>query len=132
MADIHSVLTAIAADTSLSEWNPVVSYLPEYELKDTKTAKCCVVPSGIAYRNLSRSNVQKNFTVEIGFLKSGKSLDVLSFVTQLETLSVHFMEKTYGDARVVAVDHEPLFDADQLRTKNLFQCVIVLHLTEVK
>ena len=129
--DMSSILTAISSDTTLSSWNPVVSTLPEYELKETKTAKCCVVPAGIRYRNLARSAVQRIFIVEIGFLKRGKTLDVKSLVGEIEAIALHIMQQTYSGARVVGVENEPLYDDEQLRTKSLFQSVLSVQLQEL-
>lgn len=131
MADVNSVLSAIAADTALTAWNPVVTALPEYELKDTATAKCCVVPAGISYSNLSRGCVNKVFVVDVGFIKRKKNIGVLALVTEMETIAAHFMKASYANARVVEVTHDPLYDDERLRTENLFQAVLTLRLQEV-
>lgn len=132
MADLSSILSAIAADSLLTSWNPVVETLPDYELKDTKTAKCCVVPGGIDFRNLSRGSIHHIFTVEIGFIKRSKSLNVLSLVTEIKGIADGLMPKTFSDARVVGVAYEPLYDEEQLRERNLFQGVLSVKLEEVK
>ena len=130
-ADMSSILTAIAADTALTSWNPAVCTLPEYELKETKTAKCCIVPAGIRYRNQTRDSVKRIFVVELGFLKRGKVLDVKALVGEIETIAIHIMKQTYSGARVVAVENEPLYDDEQLRTKSLFQSVLSVQLQEL-
>jgi hypothetical protein len=131
MADMNSILTAIVADTALTAWNPVVTALPDYELKDTSTAKCCVVPVGIEYGHLSRGTVNKVFVVDVGFIKRQKNVNVLSLITDLESIADHFMKQTYAKARVMNVSHDPLYDADRLQTESLFQGVMQLRLQEV-
>ena len=131
MADMNSILTAIAADTALASWNPVVTALPDYELKETSTAKCCIVPVGIEYAHLSRGAINKVFVVDVGFIKRQKSVNVLSLITELETIAGHFMNQTYSKARVMNVSHDPLYDDERLRTESLFQGVMTLRLQEV-
>lgn len=131
MANVNSILTAIAADTVLASWNPVVTALPDYELKDTSIAKCCVVPLGIDYGHLSRGTVNKDFVVEVGFIKRQKSVDVLSLIADLETIAGHFMKQSYAGARVMDVSHNPLYDDERLRTESLFQGIMRLRLQEV-
>ncbi len=131
MADMNSILTAIVADTALTAWNPVVTALPDYELKDTSIAKCCVVPVGIEYEHLSRGTVNKVFVVDVGFIKRQKNVNVLSLITELETIAGHFMNQTYSKARVMKVSYDPLYDDERLRTESLFQGVMTLRLQEV-
>lgn len=131
MADINTILTAIAADTAITSWNPVVTALPDYELKDTANAKCCVVPVGIEYSNLSRGSINKVFVVDVGFIKRKKNIGVLQLISDLETIAANFMKSTYGNARVMNVSHDPLYDDERLRTESLFQGVLTLRLQEV-
>ena len=131
MADMNSVLNAIAADSVISAWNPRVCTVPNFSLKESETAKCCVVPIGIKYQNLSRGNVQKTFVVDVGFIKRKKMLDVVSYVSDMEATAGHFASASYGNARCLSVVHQPLYDAEQLRSRNLFQSVMTLELKEV-
>lgn len=132
MADLSSVLSAIAADSLLASWNPTVEMKPDYDLKETSIARCCVVPLGIEYRHLARGKVQKFFIVEIGFIKRKKNVNASSLVSDLETIATGLMDKTFSDARVKAVVHTPLYDDEQLRTRNLFQGVLNIRLEELK
>ena len=131
MADMNSILMAIAADTTIASWNPVVTALPDYELKETNTAKCCVTPLGIEYGHSSRGSIQKYYVVEVAFIKRQKNVNVLSLIADLETVAGYFMKQSYAGARVMNVAHDPLYDDERLRTESLFQGVMTLRLQEV-
>ena len=79
----------------------------------------------------TRGSINKVFVVDVGFIKRKKNVGVLQLISDLETIAAHFMKSTYGNARVMNVSHDPLYDDERLRTESLFQGVLTLRLQEV-
>jgi hypothetical protein len=129
--NIISVASAIAAE--LQDYGAEVTFAPEYDLQDLgKKRRCCVVPVNTEYRNLSRTSVELQYRIEIGFLYRDKRLDMTAEVGQADAVIEKFLFKKINNATCVKAEHVPLYDPEMLRTRNQFTSVVALIFKEVQ
>lgn len=103
-----------------------VDYLPEFERREIVEKKIIVVPQGIERTQLSRADVQTDYTFSVGVLKRIASEDELpEMIDEVQALgrSILGARSTLG-GRFIAVDYEPLYAVDLLRERRQFTAVL--------
>lgn len=129
--DLHAIAVAVA--NTLSELNPEISYSPEYDLSDLASKKCVIVPSSINRTPICRNSkiVEITAEIEVGILHRGKKLNVANLVSEVQFLATQLKKVRVGNSQCIKVDHEPLYDAEQLRQRNQFTSVLALTFKEI-
>lgn len=103
-----------------------VDFIPEFERREIIEKKIIVVPQGIERTQLSRADVQTDYTFSIGVLKRIASEDELpGMIEEVQALgrSILGSHSIYG-GRCIAVDYEPLYAVELLRERRQFTAVL--------
>lgn len=129
--DIVTIAQGVA--TCLSENKPIISFVPEFELGELSSKKCVIVPLSCDPKPICRnSKIYENISrIEIGFLWRAKNLDTAKLVSEVRSAVEVLQHFKVGSAVCVKVDHDPLYDPEQLRSRNQFTSIVALTFKEI-
>lgn len=113
----------------LSSYNAEVQYVPEFELKNSKTMRVLVVPAGTDYKSVARNLHSEQPCIHIGIAKKVINEDVSELIDLVQNIAQSFINRHFDDAVCVQVAFDPLYSPTHLREKALFVSVIELTFT---
>ncbi len=119
--DIERLATAVALrlDGTVTHW-------PEYERREVTREQVLIVPSGIAYKFLSRAHTQADYHLDVGVLRRATEDDIPALLKRVETLAKGLTGAVFEGFRCIEVKHEPLYSLEYLREKRLFVGILKL------
>lgn len=134
MADIVSqvadeVVTAVNAGTFSKAFTAVMSYAPEYELRDMDVLHVTVVPTVHGIAPLDRERNTDTVTVEIGVqqkLKPVSDANVKVLLGLVGELKEYLTRRDMPSARWRKTEHKPVVLMEHLRQLHQFTSALVL------
>lgn len=120
------IALAQAVVTELSEYDAVLNFAPDYDLSKLAVRKVVVVPMAKEHTLATRSSSQLVHRIEIGVLYRAKEPDLPTLIPISEAIGQLFIRKTIAGSVCIGVAWEPIYSADDLRSKNQFTSVIAL------
>ena len=122
---------ANAVVENLADYSAELQYAPDYVLPKLSEQRVVVVPMAKERKIVSRNSVEQSHQIEIGFLYRNKELNLAKMIGIVEKIGASFLGKKLLSETCVAVNHEPIYSAEDLRGKNQFTSVIALTFKEV-
>ena len=124
MPDVITIANAVAAQ--LSEHDAEVLFFPTFDLRDLETMRVMVVPTGVEYKNLSRTSHEALLKVQIGVLKRATEDDLDEMLRFVEGIGISFLNRHMCGAVCTCVAYNPLYFPEHLRERGQFTSVIEL------
>lgn len=122
MAIIETVARDIRALISESE----IDYVPNYELKDFKSERVVIVPTGIQYNNLTRGTKEVLVNIEIGICKRIKEAELPDMLDKVEKITTTLLNTQLVNTRgyVKEVVNNPAYDVQSMVSNGTFLTVL--------
>lgn len=118
---------------ALQDYGATVDCAPEYDLHDLNDNRVCVVvPVNTEYETISRSQTKLKYRIEVGLLYRAKTLDMNVRLNEADVIINRFLRQRLAGAFCMKAEHVPLYDAENLRTRNQFTSVVALNFEEVQ
>lgn len=128
MSTLYALAEAVVAE--LTEYDAELNFAPDFKLSNLATRQVVVVPMGKECKLETRSSSEIIHRIEIGVLYRAKAPDVPSLIRIVESIGAYFLRKQLLNQTCFAVTWEPIYSADDLRSKNQFTSVISLRFKE--
>lgn len=129
--NIIKIASSVA--TALEDFGAEVSFAPEYDLRELNDNRVCVVvPVNTEYERVSRSQTKLKYRIEVGLFYRAKTIDMSVRLTEADVIIDRFLQNRINGAICLKAEHVPLYDAENLRTRNQFTSVVALNFEEVQ
>ncbi|MFQ5733180.1 MAG: hypothetical protein ACE5KM_14665 [Planctomycetaceae bacterium] len=126
-----AVVNELNAGSFSQSFNAVRDYLPLYELKELKSLRVTVVPSGTAIETKARKTAQHDVEIDIAVQQKLADTDnatVDPLMTVTEEIADHFRFKRLAspDAVWIKTENEPVFAQEHLDQYRVFTSLVTL------
>ncbi len=129
----NAVVTDLNAQTFSATLTAARAYVPRFDLENSETLQCKVVPTIDARQPASRGEDQCDLTIDIGLMQKfeGTAAEELTAIDALMALAEEVKEylsrirpTDFSAAICTAVKNEPIFDVEQMESCKIFLTVI--------
>lgn len=124
MSDVLKVAKKVVEE--LSDYNAILAFYPEFELRELEDMKIVVIPVGSQYKTLSRNTCEEKLYVQIGILKRCSENEITKLLSFVESIGLKFLNKKFDDAMCVCITYNPIYSSEHLRERSQFTSVIEL------
>lgn len=129
--NIIAIASLVAEE--LQEYKAEVSFAPEFEFPALNNNRvCAVVPVNTEYERISRSQTKLKYRIEVGLFYRAKTIDMSVRLAEADAIINKFLLKRLSGAICMKAELVPMYDAENLRTKNQFTSVVGLNFEEVQ
>ena len=122
--DISLTAAANLVVLALTDYSAELSFAPDFELPRLVNRRVVVVPFGCESKMVGKNTVEKIFNLQIGILMRAKSVDTVDLIAQSEAIGQRLLNAKLGVLYCYEVVWDPIYSADDLRSKNQFTSVI--------
>ncbi|MEG1926254.1 MAG: hypothetical protein RR415_10965 [Ruthenibacterium sp.] len=130
--DTSLITAANLVVAELADCNAVLSLAPDFELPRLVNRQVVVVPFGKESSIIGKATVEYVFEIQIGVLRRAKPDEVADLIALSETIGQRLLNKKLGKLFCFEVSWDPVYSADDLRSKNQFTSVIDVKLKVIK
>lgn len=125
---------SVAVKDFLSQYGAVLRFAPDIELRSLHGASVQVMPFSEDKKRESRAAYENKVVVQVGVMSRVSINDtekIASLVAEVEEIRDMTVGRVIGGHLCNRAKVDPIYDADQLRTKSFFIGVIHLEFKEI-